>query len=102
MIAVLNANGLEIEALIPTFEYPPMLASSDDGRILYVSEGKGGTGPSMGLTAKQFRWCGELKWSTRSPEKNRARSENFERPKAVFPSSVMAFPIPQPNSAFTH
>ena len=37
-----------IEALIPTGEYPTMLASSDDGRTLYVSEGKGGTGPSMG------------------------------------------------------
>ena len=41
-----------------------MLASSDDGRNLYVSEGKGGTGPSMGLTAKQ-RISGKvrkLKW----------------------------------------
>ena len=75
-----------------------MLASSDDGQTLYVSEGKGGTGPSMGLTAKQ-RISGkvrkiEMETLDLPRETERAR-QNFERPKAVFPFECDGFfPIP--------
>ena len=102
LISVFDSNGFNDIGLIPTGEYPTKLAHDANTNVLWLSEGKGGTGPSEGRTGKRvisgFARTLNLN-SVDLAEATVTAARNFVHPKTVFPFECDGFfPVPsRPN-----
>lgn len=98
IVGVFDGISLDQLGLIPTGAYPNEVLIDGTGQHLWVAEGHGGTGPSMGRTAKNVI-SGALRTIPLSNldlvDATETSTANYLRPKTVFPFECDGFfPIP--------